>query len=359
MGAEITCAPVVIARSGRLNEATARASISGGIAALAMGFALGLLVAHGVSPADAVLARISDFGAVHPEDSDLRSPLGSQMPKSLGVRVASLEPEISLESAIEESEPVSARVRASLAERILVDQNLASFDERFAGAISPGGALAETVKTEQRASNVLPRPPDLGGPATGRPVAERFAPKLASVTSSPVPGVAKKRIRTAGLSKDSGSTSGVDSRTAIYDIVAHTVYLPNGQRLEAHSGLGDQLDDPRYVNAKGRGPTPPNVYDLTLREELFHGVRAVRLIPVDDGKMFGRDGILAHTYMLGPNGQSNGCVSFSDYPTFLNAFLSGEVNRLVVVEHLANPPPNAETAWEWFPETIKNIFRRS
>lgn len=51
--------------------------------------------------------------------------------------------------------------------------------------------------------------------------------------------------------------------------------------------------------------------------------------------MFGRDGILAHSYMLGPSGQSNGCVSFRNYPAFLHAFLKGEVNRLVVVEHLA------------------------
>jgi hypothetical protein len=126
-----------------------------------------------------------------------------------------------------------------------------------------------------------------------------------------------------------------DSHTAIYDITARTVYLPNGHRLEAHSGLGSHLDDPRYVNTKGQGPTPPNVYNLALRERLFHGVRAIRLIPVDDHKMFGRDGILAHSYMLGPNGQSNGCVSFHNYPAFLNAFLKGEVDRLVVVEHLA------------------------
>jgi hypothetical protein len=58
---------------------------------------------------------------------------------------------------------------------------------------------------------------------------------------------------------------------------------------------------------------------------------------------FGRAGILAHPYMLGPNGQSNGCVSFSDYPTFLDAFLNGETNRLVVVEHI-DSPPNPKTA---------------
>jgi hypothetical protein len=62
--------------------------------------------------------------------------------------------------------------------------------------------------------------------------------------------------------------------------------------------------------------------------------------------------------MLGPNGQSNGCVSFSDYPAFLNAFLKGEIDRLVVVEHLANAP-SPETASGWLPEAIKNLFGRS
>jgi hypothetical protein len=127
---------------------------------------------------------------------------------------------------------------------------------------------------------------------------------------------------------------GADARTAIYDIAAHTVYLPDGTKLEAHSGLGDRLDDPHYVNEKARGPTPPNLYDLTLRGELFHGVRALRLNPVGDAKMFGRDGILAHTYMLGPSGQSFGCVSFKDYEAFLKAFEKGEIDKLVVVPHL-------------------------
>ena len=123
-------------------------------------------------------------------------------------------------------------------------------------------------------------------------------------------------------------------RTAIYDIAAHAVHLPNGNTLEAHSGLGSTLDDPRFVSVKNRGPTPPNVYALELRNQLFHGVRAIRLIPLDQSKMFGRDGMLAHSYMRGPTGQSTGCVSFRDYPAFLNAFLSGEVERLVVVDRL-------------------------
>jgi hypothetical protein len=45
----------------------------------------------------------------------------------------------------------------------------------------------------------------------------------------------------------------------------------------------------------------------------------------------GRVGLLAHTYMLGASGASNGCVSFRDYDKFLQAYLRGEVQRLVVV----------------------------
>jgi hypothetical protein len=74
--------------------------------------------------------------------------------------------------------------------------------------------------------------------------------------------------------------------------------------------------------------------------------------------MFGRDGILAHTYMLGPNGQSNGWVSFGNYDAFLTAYLSGEVNRLVVVDHLADPP-GPQPASQWSADTIKDLLRRT
>src|SRR5262249_2392317 len=127
---------------------------------------------------------------------------------------------------------------------------------------------------------------------------------------------------------------------------------------EAHSGLGSYMDDARYVNVKRQGPTPPNTYKLVMREEPFHGVRAIRLIPVGDSKMFGRDGMLAHSSMLGPNGQSNGCVSFSYYAAFLGASPKGEVGRLVVVGLLATEP-GAKTASGWLPEFIKDLFRRS
>jgi hypothetical protein len=139
-----------------------------------------------------------------------------------------------------------------------------------------------------------------------------------------------------GVAGDSGGlTSGLyDRQTAVYDISAHMVYLPDGRKLEAHSGLGDLLDDPHSARTRSRGVTPPDIYDLKPRESLFHGVAALRLLPEDESKVFGRAGLLAHSYMLGPNGQSNGCVSFRDYNAFLKAYQNHEITRLAVVDRI-------------------------
>lgn len=129
--------------------------------------------------------------------------------------------------------------------------------------------------------------------------------------------------------------SRLDAWTAVYDISAHTVYLPNGASLEAHSGRGSKLDNPRFAHERMQGATPPHVYELALRERPFHGVRALRLKPIGgDKSVFGRTGLLAHTYMLGPSGDSNGCVVFKNYNAFLQAFESGEVKRLAVVAYI-------------------------
>jgi hypothetical protein len=124
-------------------------------------------------------------------------------------------------------------------------------------------------------------------------------------------------------------------QTALYDISARTVYMPDGTRLEAHSGYRELLDDVRYVDVKDRGPTPPQVYELKPREKIFHGVQALRMTPIGEGDLYGRTGLLTHSYLLGPNGDSNGCVSFKDYDAFLRAFQNGSVKRLVVVKTLA------------------------
>ena len=224
-------------------------------------------------------------------------------------------------------------------------------------------ASSQSYQLASASSTVLPRP---------AATATRSLMRVPAATPSPLAEAPAKPVRTAALAY-ADATASVDddgndthaatadmSHTAIYDIEAHMVYLPNGDRLEAHSGLGSRMDDVHYITDKNLGPTPPNVYSLSLREQIFHGVRALRLNPVGNGNMHGRDGILAHSYMLGPNGQSNGCVSFNDYSKFLNAYLRGDVERLVVVEHLANAPKSSDTAFGGsLPEAIKRLFIQS
>jgi hypothetical protein len=152
------------------------------------------------------------------------------------------------------------------------------------------------------------------------------------------------RLTLASLAPDGGflsdapdlSALGFDSLTAVYDISAHTIFMPNGSKLEAHSGFGSLKDDPGHVSEPNIGATPPAVYDLKPRERAFHSVQALRMIPVEGEATRGRTGLLVHSYMLGPNGDSNGCVSIKNYDQFLRAFQNGELKRLVVITSLSD-----------------------
>jgi hypothetical protein len=207
-------------------------------------------------------------------------------------------------------------------------------------------------RTVQSVPLPTPRPVDLGSSASPSLQAAVPGSKVMS-TAAPDPfeklfGKRRPAMALAYAATDGGVFndgrsigSGLppnDGLTAIYDITARTVYLPDGTKLEAHSGLRDKMDDPRHVHVRMHGATPPHVYDLTPREALFHGVEALRLVPVGgDGAIFGRTGLLTHSYLLGPNGDSNGCVSFKDYEPFLRAYKSGAVKRLVVVASVDDP----------------------
>jgi len=165
-----------------------------------------------------------------------------------------------------------------------------------------------------------------GGAPSGQQQGQRQALAYASPDAGGVSSMARSLADAPRMSASPGGD------TAVYDISAHTVYLPDGTRLEAHSGLGSRLDNPAHVQERMVGPTPPALYALTPREALFHGVAALRLTPIS-GQVYGRAGLLAHTFMLGPNGDSNGCVSFRDYHAFLRAYQSGQVRKLAVVAH--------------------------
>jgi hypothetical protein len=253
-----------------------------------------------------------------------------------------------------------------------------SFDDRFAAAAPQGVAPAPQVEAPKLAEAAKPKetspPPapvqvaaiaSAPRPAEARPaktpgttvrdMAQRAKAAVMSIAAADKPSIFEKlwgkpQARGSLLSFASadanitgslgpgqnpaleGTQPRYDRSTAVYDISAHMVYLPDGTKLEAHSGLGNKLDDPRYVHVRMLGATPPHVYELTPRETLFHGVPALRLTPVGgDEAIYGRSGLLAHTYMLGPNGDSNGCVSFRDYNAFLNAYRNQGIKRLAVV----------------------------
>jgi hypothetical protein len=169
-------------------------------------------------------------------------------------------------------------------------------------------------------------------PTSGAPLPPLRPIDVNPPKASQTPLALAPRPNIADIGAKPSSLGQYDQFTAVYDLTAHTVYLPGGERLEAHSGLGALRDDPAHVDEADRGATPPHIYDLTLRESLFHGVQALRLNPLGGPQsIFGRAGLLAHTYMLGHGGDSNGCVSFKDYDAFLQAFQNGRVKRLAVV----------------------------
>jgi hypothetical protein len=194
---------------------------------------------------------------------------------------------------------------------------------RPASAPSRNTALADSTQGSQVTSDTPSAKPSIFATIFAKLFSKPTQVKLAYATSDD-----------GGLENDQIAAGRYDQWTAVYDISAHIVYMPDGTQLEAHSGFGSLLDDPSHADEKMRGVTPPNVYDLELREELFHGVRALRLIPEDAQKVFGRAGLLAHSFLLGPNGDSNGCVSFKNYDAFLQAYLDHKVKRLAVVTSL-------------------------
>ncbi len=156
--------------------------------------------------------------------------------------------------------------------------------------------------------------------------------------SSPVEMIsdAVKEAVNGALQCTTGGAKGAGNGVAVYDIEAKKVYMPDGTVLEAHSGLGAMMDNPAYVNQKGRGPTPPGVYSLSMRESLFYGTQAIRMTPSSGTQMYGRDGILAHPPLRRGTVGSAGCIAFADYNKFLQAFKNGQVKQVVVVSNAAD-----------------------
>jgi hypothetical protein len=215
------------------------------------------------------------------------------------------------------------------AQSALEAQDVAALAEAMSASRPPSHLAEAAAPPAPPAASRRPEPPPVVRVAVAKPAP---LPKL--FDAQPPAAALGYASAEDGDSSFAGPSSRYDRWTAVYDVSAHTVYLPNGFRLEAHSGLGGMKDDPRYVGAVNRGATPPDLYQLTPVGQLFHGVAALRLNPVGGVDPFGRTGLLAHTYMLGPRGDSNGCVVFRDYAAFLRAYQNGQIRRLAVVARL-------------------------
>ena len=110
----------------------------------------------------------------------------------------------------------------------------------------------------------------------------------------------------------SSPSASYDRWTAVYDVAAHTVYLPNGTRLEARSGLGNRL-------ARS-----------TLRKHGTAFPRSTSVAPYTDWqrRLFGRTGLLAHTYMLSPNGNSRKFQIAAQHQLLAHPLVVGRVCKI-------------------------------
>jgi hypothetical protein len=211
--------------------------------------------------------------------------------------------------------------------------------------VAPLAAVPPEAAPAERNSAVRPLILNVkaGGAMQAQPVSATVAQDAQPQKPVAAPRLAKADDEAGRAAPSVAAQRAAD--VAIYDIERGKVYLPNGETLEAHSGIGPMRDNPAFVSRRNRGPTPPHLYDLKLRESPFLGVAAIRLTPVGgDAAVFGRDGFLAHTYMLGRKGDSNGCVVFKEYHRFLAAFKKGQIKRLAVVPRLREAPPSLLTA---------------
>lgn len=199
------------------------------------------------------------------------------------------------------------------------------------GAIVPPPPGAKPAPPRRLASADKPRP---------SPSEESAAPVLAY--ANPGNPAEDEHGTFSGIGKlFNGSRNGLPGaheKVAVYDISAATVYMPDGTKLEAHSGIGHRKDNPKFAYVKNLGPTPPNVYKLRMRERRFHGVEAIRMLPIDRAAMKGRDGMLAHTPLLRRTNGSHGCVAFKHYAKFLKAFKAGKVKTMIVVPSMEKLP---------------------
>ncbi|MGQ3676660.1 DUF2778 domain-containing protein [Xanthobacter sp. TB0139] len=258
----------------------------------------------------------------------LRSPSSGVAGRFSGMIVSR---DVAPEARVVVSVPVPAPNPMGATDTPLLDSDMAT------APLPLSHPLGRSERQQMASLGRTEAPPEASATAPAARSPERVAPPRRTTPPGRIPSHTNVTLPTR------------ENRFAVYDISGQVVYMPNGDQLEAHSGLGDKFDNPRYVAVRNLGPTPPNTYRLTPREALFHGVAALRMHPVGSGRMYGRNGFLTHSYLMGARGDSNGCISFKDYDRFLAAYRRGEITHMVVVTSLPDDvkPARSKNLFSW------------
>lgn len=296
------------------------------------------MLASALETALATAAREERFAAladVRPQAELVRQMIDEAMNQTVALapRVERAAPAVTTASI-----PVPQPVEEALSDESAIE--LAAIEAEEAGRTAEVAALMDdTLPTE----GPLPiaRPQTAAAALEAMAVAKLAKPqrrgKLAPVEEAEEPSSAvlayakpdnpvKPSVKSVPW-PDIGTT-----KVAVYDISNGVVHMPDGTKLEAHSGIGKMRDNPKYTHVKMKGPTPPGTFKLSMREKLFHGVAAIRLTSVDGKHPQGRTGLLAHSYLLRSRpGDSHGCVAFKHYDKFLAAYRRGEITHMVIV----------------------------
>ncbi|OHV76547.1 DUF2778 domain-containing protein [Rhizobium sp. LCM 4573] len=316
-------------------------------------------------------AELAALNARRPETAVVRQNLEMAF-----ARAAHEEKFAELAASRPEAKAIKAALAPAMASLVMVAPRGASAPDLVQDAAPPVSVaelqnmppveMAALEETPAIVEEPAPAPADTSGLPMAGPLPDKrpaAAPKPATANAlAAIDEVAPQKPRKAEKDKDDAPTAlafakpnnpmreepvapapkwpGIGSKVAIYDITNGVVHMPNGTKLEAHSGIGKMRDNPKYTHVKMKGPTPPGTYKLSMREKPFHGVAAIRLTSVDGKHPQGRTGLLAHTYLLRSNpGDSHGCVAFKNYDKFLAAFRRGEVTHMVIVpEHDGRRP---------------------
>ena len=187
-------------------------------------------------------------------------PIGSALPGDR-IRLASLGPEVGSDARPLDrtcsTEPLaSARRSAS------VNEPPASFDKRFASVDDYPASTDGNLGSAMRQLVISMRSPADQDVETATRPADQLGLRAAgsrrggtdfSIGRGDRCVAADSSASTEQPGKDSDPPADDDSRTAIYDIAARAVYMPSGRKLEAHSGIGSLMDNPRHVRVRMRG----------------------------------------------------------------------------------------------------------